>query len=131
MRTILAIITLTLLASATAAMTPPSFMIFFSRGSVEINSAGDRTIEWAAAFYRQRAIQPRIVVTAHTDGAEAQSSSIDLSPERGSAVKRRLIELGIPADKIEVEAYADSRPLAGVMPGTAEPQNRRVEIVFY
>jgi len=30
-----------------------------------------------------------------------------------------------------VEAYADSRPLALVLPGTAEPQNRRVEIIIY
>jgi len=131
MRTILAFITLTLLVSKAAALTPPSFMVFFSPNSPAITPLGDKAIEWAASAYQQRGIQARIVVSAHTDGAEAQSSRIDLSPERGSAVKRRLIALGVPADKIEVEAYTDSRPLARVMPGTAEPQNRRVEIVFY
>jgi outer membrane protein OmpA-like peptidoglycan-associated protein len=94
-----------------------------------MTSESDKPIEAAAAAHHRKGSQARIVVTAHTDGAEAQSSSIDPSPERGDGVKRRLTELGVPADKIEVWTYADSRPLVPVAPGTAEPQNRRVELI--
>ncbi|MPZ29789.1 MAG: OmpA family protein [Rhodospirillales bacterium] len=127
MRGLLASIVLALLVSTAAALSPPSFMVFFSPGSTAITEEGDKTIEVVASVFRQR-IDPLVVIMAHADGAEAQSSSIDLSPARGVAVKRRLVEFGVPADRIEIQAYADWLGLVKVAPGTAEPQNRRIEL---
>jgi flagellar motor protein MotB len=130
MRTILAVITLTLLASTAAALTPPSFLVFFSHGSSAITEQDDRTIEMVASVFRRR-INARVVIAAHTDGAEAQALTSDLSPARGEAVKRRLVEFGVPADRIEISAFADSQGLVKHPLGAAEPQNRRVELFIY
>ena len=127
MRAVLAIMSLALLASTAAALTPSSFLIFFPRGSAAISAQDDRIIEMAASYFRQRA-NARVLLTAHTDGEEANTLSSDLSPARSEAVKRRLVELGIPADRIEIWAHADSRSLVQHPPGVAEPQNRRVEL---
>jgi OmpA-OmpF porin, OOP family len=130
MRGAVASIIVAFLVSTAAALSPSTLMVFFSHGSAELTSEGDKPIEAAAAAYRKRS-QSRIVIEAHTDGAEARSASSDLSPARATTVKRRLIEFGVPADRIEVKAYADSRLLVQHPPGAVEPQNRRVELIVY
>jgi OOP family OmpA-OmpF porin len=127
MRAILAIICVMLLASTAAALTPTSYMVFFSRGSSAINEQDDKTIENVASVFRQKT-NARVVIAAHTDGEEAQALSSDLSPARGEAVKRRLVAFGVPADRIEISAFGDSRGLVQHLTGAVEPQNRRVEL---
>jgi OOP family OmpA-OmpF porin len=130
MRGILVSVILALVASSAAALSPPpSIMVFFSRGSTAITEQGDKTIEGVAVILRNN-IKLRVLVMARTDGAEAQSFSIDLSPARGEAVKRRLMECGVPAGRIEIRAYGDSQGLVKVAPSTAEPQNRRVQLII-
>lgn len=104
-------------------------IVFFAPGSSALTPLGEQTLQSVLSIYRGNGGGIRYVLLAHTDAADAQSSSVALSPARALAVKKRLIELGIPADRIEVSAFGDSRPLAKVQPGAAEPQNRRVEII--
>ena len=104
-------------------------IVFFAPGSSTLTPLGEQTLQSVLSLHRRNGGGIRYVLLAHTDSAEAQSSSVALSPARALAVKKRLIELGVPADRIEVSAFGDSRPLAKVEPGAAEPQNRRVEII--
>lgn len=111
------------------ALLPPSHIVFFSTGSAEISQTGDNVLREVASTFHKIGIKARVLIGAHTDSAEAQSLSAILSSERGTAVKQRLIELGIPADRIWISVYGDSRPWVVAPAGSSEPQNRRAELV--
>ncbi len=111
------------------ALLPPSHIIFFSTGSAEIKPNGDNVLKEVASTFQKIGIAARVLIAAHTDSAEAQSQSVTLSTELGAAAKQRLVELGIPADRIWVSVYGDSQPWVKAPAGSSEPQNRRAEIV--
>jgi outer membrane protein OmpA-like peptidoglycan-associated protein len=112
------------------AMQPPSYILFFPRGSIHYLSIGENVLA-AVALAFQRRNGARIFIAAHTDGEEARTQSVTLSPARAEAARQRLIELGVPADRIAIAVYGDSHPLVASAEGKSEPQNRRVEIVVH
>ena len=116
---------------AVKALSPVApFVVCFAAGSAAISSSGAKALEAAAAQSERIGRRSRLEVEARTDAAEARSHDITLSADRGSVVKKRLVELGVLADRVQVRAYADSAPL--VRSEGAEPQNRcaliRVEL---
>jgi OOP family OmpA-OmpF porin len=112
------------------AMQPPSYILFFPRGSTHHLSTGENVLAAVASAF-QRRDGARISIAAHTDGEEARTQSVALSPARAEVALRRLIELGVPADRIAIAVYGDSHPLVPKAEGKSEPQNRRVEIVVH
>lgn len=113
---------------ALAVTPPPDFAVFFASGSAAISERGERTLDQLMAKFRRNENELYIIVRGHTDGAEARRFDPALSADRASAIKSRLIELGVPASRIETRAYADGEPLVQKPPGADEPQNRRVMI---
>ncbi len=109
------------------AMSPPSYMIFYVSGGADISKQGENTIRHFVDAYRVKGTPSRVTVTGHTDLAEA---SMALSRARAEAVKDRLVELGVDADRIVVVARGGTQPLVLTSPGASEPQNRRVELVL-
>lgn len=107
-------------------MLPPSLMIFFGYGESEIGSAGGATINQVVENFRKMR-NARITIVGHTDTAEA---SVPLSMARAVTAKMRLLEMGIPPDRILIVARGDKGILVQTPPGTREPQNRRVEFVL-
>lgn len=103
-------------------------IVFFDIGSTKLAPQAEQAIETAVQQFEALRGSATVVLFAHTDASEARSHSTDLSQRRGEVVKNRLVALRIPRDRIEVRALGDSSPLVMVPPGTAEPQNRRVEI---
>jgi outer membrane protein OmpA-like peptidoglycan-associated protein len=117
------------LVSQGHAITPvASSNVYFGECSTEIPQRSESATKVAAHLF-DISVDPAVQVRAHTDGWEARACGLDLSPKRGEAVKRRLIELGIPAERIEVLAYRDSDPMV-CRPGERAPPNRYVEIVL-
>jgi outer membrane protein OmpA-like peptidoglycan-associated protein len=53
-----------------------------------------------------------------------------LSARRAETVGQALIERGIPAEDISLEAMGEEDPLVPTEDGVPEPQNRRVVIQF-
>jgi chemotaxis protein MotB len=56
-------------------------------------------------------------------------SNWELSANRAGAVLHRLIEGGIPADRLSMAGYADTRPVASNDTEEGRARNRRVDIV--
>ena len=108
------------------AMYPPSLMIFFGYGESEISSAGGATINQVVENFRKMR-NAHITIVGHTDTAEA---SVPLSMARALTAKMRLLEMGIPPDRISTVGRGDKGILVQTPPGTREPQNRRVEFVL-
>jgi outer membrane protein OmpA-like peptidoglycan-associated protein len=53
---------------------------------------------------------------------------MNLSQRRAQAVSNRLVELGVPRERIEPAARGEEDPLVPTADGVREPQNRRIEI---
>lgn len=100
----------------------PPYVVCFGVGSTAISASGAQQMEKAAAEVRRIGRRSRLEVYGRTDAVEARSQSTTLSADRGSVVKKRLVELGVPPDRIQVWAYANSGRL--VLTESAEPLNR-------
>lgn len=76
----------------------------------------------------------KIIVAGHTDSmpifeSGRFSSNWDLSSARAAAVAHAMSSLlGVPMSRIEIEAYADTKPIADNSTEEGRQKNRRVEI---
>ncbi len=77
-----------------------------------------------------------VVIAGHTDNVPITGSGLfatnwDLSSSRAAAVAHAMTELlGVPAERVEVEAHADTRPIADNTTEEGRRKNRRVEILM-
>ena len=71
---------------------------------------------------------PEVIVIGHTDTVARRAYNDELSLRRAETVKRMLVEIGIPADQISVQARGERELLVPTGDGVDEPRNRRVEI---
>ena len=62
---------------------------------------------------------------ASEDGSNAYNQ--ELSQKRAEAVKAKLIELGIPSARLEVQAFGESRPIVDKNEALSRAKSRRVE----
>lgn len=109
---------------------------FFDRNSTRISPVGDVTLKQVerrfACKYEYCSPWPgQVFIVGHTDTGEAPTKSMALALERAEVAKRRLAELGVPADRIVALGMGDTRPIIPTAKGVLEIQNRRVEIEFH
>ena len=71
---------------------------------------------------------PEIIVIGHTDTVARREYNDMLSLRRANAVKQVLVDEGIAAERIDVQARGQRELLVPTADGVAEPRNRRVEI---
>lgn len=108
---------------------PHQFLVFFDFDKSDITPEARQIIEQAAKI-AQSDKTARIDLTGHTDLAGPAGYNMKLSIRRAEAVKKVLVELGIPADEIGVVGKGKTEPLVPTADGVREPKNRRVEIVL-
>lgn len=70
-------------------------------------------------------------VTGHADRSGSSSYNLGLSQRRADTVKRYLSDLGVKSKDINAQYKGESTPLVPTEDGVREPQNRRVEIIYY
>ncbi|EHQ08544.1 OmpA/MotB domain protein [Leptonema illini DSM 21528] len=106
--------------------------IYFDLNSAVIKESEMKKLR-AIARIMQSNTGIRIEIQGHTDltyrGPETKSHTYNqkLSLDRANAVKQRLIELGIAADRLIVRGYSYDRPLIPVKDAVKGAINRRVE----
>ncbi len=69
----------------------------------------------------------KVTIVGHTDRRGSYGYNMDLSRRRAVAVKNRLVELGISADRIRTEGRGYTQPIAHGNSESAYRQNRRIE----
>ncbi len=69
-----------------------------------------------------------MTVSGAADSVGSPAANLALSQQRADAVFHELIARGIPAQRFQVLAKGVTDPSVPTPPGTAEPNNRRVEI---
>jgi OOP family OmpA-OmpF porin len=98
--------------------------IRFEEASARIDAASQELVDEVA-----NALAPClgsiIAVTGHTDASGPEPGNLELSRERADAVRRALIERGIPSDGLRALGVGSAEPVEGLDP--ADPANRRIE----
>lgn len=70
----------------------------------------------------------KLVLSGHTDDTGSEMHNLALSKRRAEAVKRRLVEDGIDAERIIVKYHGESQPIADNSTEEGRQKNRRVEM---
>lgn len=103
--------------------------ISFEANSAHFTPAGSQAIQQLATLLKA-APAAKIRVEGHV--AATPGNVLDprqLSEQRAEAVRARLVQLGIAADRITAEGFGDTEPIASNSTPEGQAANRRVEIV--
>jgi outer membrane protein OmpA-like peptidoglycan-associated protein len=106
---------------------PATFLLYFLTGKDELTPASQGDLRKVLAELKSRPI-PDVVVTGHTDTVGAGPANDKLSLQRAERVKGFLVEIGIPAERIEIAGRGERELLVPTADNVAEEKNRRVEI---
>ena len=102
-------------------------MVFFDWGKLEIRSDDKAVLDKVAEQWRA---QPgaRLVLSGHSDRSGPGRANVRASKRRAIAVQDYLVEQGVPASAMTLQAFGEQRPVVPTEDGVREVQNRRVEI---
>ena len=114
-------------SAANVAVAAPAFTLFFDAGSADFTAEAAAVLAAVVADHRRTGFG-RIIVAGHADRSGPERGNAELSRQRAAAVRAYLIGAGLPPDLIVTEAYGEGKALVATSNGSAEPQNRRVEI---
>jgi OOP family OmpA-OmpF porin len=106
--------------------------VFFAYDSADLRESGKKELDLIAREYEDAGgAWTALKVQGHADERGPEPYNEDLSRRRAAAVKAYLVSQGIPADKLDVEAYGERRPEVPQADTRAEHQrNRRVEFLI-
>jgi outer membrane protein OmpA-like peptidoglycan-associated protein len=103
--------------------------VFFSEGSAELGTRARTALEAQAAWLKRHSAFS-VTIEGHADDAGAAAHNQDVSWRRAEAVRRRLIESGVAAQRIFIVAYGRDRLIAECTAPGCSAQNRRVVTVL-
>jgi outer membrane protein OmpA-like peptidoglycan-associated protein len=103
--------------------------VIFSSGRSELLPSARSKLSEVAAALAQGDPGARIVVEGHTDSVGSAEKNQELSIERAESVRDELIARGVAAERVTVQGFGPSRPIADNGTPAGRANNRRVEIV--
>ncbi|HKO93664.1 MAG TPA: OmpA family protein, partial [Polyangiaceae bacterium] len=103
--------------------------VIFASGKAEVLTGAKNRLAQVAQALKDGDTESKIVVEGHTDATGSTASNEQLSMKRAEAVRDALVSDGVPAERITVMGYGESRPLADNASPAGRATNRRVEIV--
>ncbi len=104
------------------------FVVFFDWDKSNLTSGANDVIDATVSEIQNRNDIQRIVVTGHTDTSGPVAYNEKLSMRRAQAVKTALVNRGINADMIVIQAMGESELLVDTADDVREPANRRTQI---
>ena len=106
---------------------PASFTLYFLEGKDELTAESKVELDKVFAELKRRPL-PDIMVIGHTDTVGGLPFNDRLSLARAERLREMMIELGIPADRIQAAGRGKRELLVPTEDNISEPRNRRVEI---
>ena len=101
--------------------------VTFPNGTAQISPAVASELDTAARLFRD--VNPvRMFVSGHSDNVGDEYANLLLSARRAQIVKQALVQRGIPADRLLLQAFGTSEP--AVASDGAAPENRRVTVTW-
>ncbi len=99
----------------------------FDSGSAAISGESAVEVDNLAAILKAYT-GVNIIVEGYTDNTGDATNNQTLSLNRAEAVKNRLVEQGISADRISSQGYGSANPVASNDTPEGRAQNRRIEV---
>jgi outer membrane protein OmpA-like peptidoglycan-associated protein len=106
---------------------PASFLLYFLEGRDELTAESKIELDLVFAELKRRPL-PDIVVIGHTDTVGALTYNDSLSLARANRLREMLVEMGLPAARIQSAGRGKRELLVPTEDNISEPRNRRVEI---
>ncbi|MBJ6761904.1 OmpA family protein [Myxococcaceae bacterium JPH2] len=96
-------------------------------GFNESSISGDAQQRLSALAACIKAAPAKITLGGHADERGTEEYNLQLSNRRAAAVKRYLVDLGVPAKQLSTVGYGETRPATNASSEEAWAENRRVE----
>jgi outer membrane protein OmpA-like peptidoglycan-associated protein len=113
----------------------PTAVVYFPGDGTQLNAEGRLQVRAAVQAFKQSGGQGYIRVVGHSSSRTTDMPLekhleviFDKSQDRANAVAREVIEEGVPANRVLVEAVGDSQPVYYESMPKGEDGNRRAEI---
>ena len=106
---------------------PRYFTLYFQFESDQLTDASRTLLSEILKTVKERSI-PEITCVGHTDTTGTPRANLELGLKRASTVRNILVDAGLDPALIDVTSHGEADLLMRTPDGTAEPQNRRVEI---
>ena len=100
---------------------------FAKDGSV-VRSEDTVILDLVAEVIRDRCAGKLIVIEGHTDVWGAPEYNRRLSERRAESVQEYLVEHGVPAEQLRIEAFGEDQPLTTDPSREAQALNRRITL---
>jgi len=67
-------------------------------------------------------------VGGYTDNTGDPAANLDLSQRRATNVRQALVDLGVPANRLQAEGFGERHPVADNLTEEGRQQNRRIAL---
>lgn len=108
---------------------PEKFLLYFEPGRAQLNPESQRTLRDVLTRARNFS-HLEVVVTGHTDSKGTPAGNRALGLKRAGQIADMLKTAGLKTKSLEVASEGERQPLVATPDNTAEPRNRRVEVVL-
>ncbi len=98
--------------------------VFFAYDSSDLSQESRATLEQDSRVFRQYP-DATIIIEGHCDERGTEEYNLALGDRRAQAAKDYLVQLGIPADRLQTISYGEEKPFVQGSNEAAWAQNRR------
>ena len=103
--------------------------VLFGTDLSRLNPDGMRTAQKLAQVLQQNPMRT-VLIEGFTDSTGTAAHNLELSDKRASAVRKALLEQGVPDSRIATRGYGEAHPVTANDTAGNRQLNRRVEIVL-
>lgn len=104
---------------------PADLGIIFESDSAKIKSSDTEKIE-EYVMYLEKVSTSKVIIEAHTDSVGNANYNLGLSQKRAQSVMKKLVDMGVDANRIETIGYGETQPLFTNDTAENRALNRRV-----
>jgi len=115
-------------ATIQPASAPSLEPVYFDTDQAVLRADARASLEARAEAIRQHSELGVVTIQGHCDERGSDEYNLALGERRAAAVKRYLVDLGVPASRLETVTYGEARPAALGHDETAWRHNRRSEL---
>lgn len=105
-----------------------AFKIAYKVGAYKISKEFEENIKKLADYLLKN--DKKLELGGHTDSSGSKEANQKLSLKRAEAVLQKLVEFGVPADRLSAKGYGESNPLNSNDTLAGRYKNRRVEALI-
>jgi len=103
--------------------------VLFASGQATLYPSAMRSVQQLAQLMQHFPAR-RVVVAGYTDNTGSELFNLELAQRRAEAFSQAMIEAGVAADRIDLQAPGPAYPVADNSTAAGRQANRRIEILF-